>query len=114
MGPINSDLLSLVEEAQRADQSDRRAEVRHPFFRPLSICPANEPQRQYSAFAREISRNGIGLLHNMPLEPGAALVTIFRDGGRTLKIRTEIVWCRACGEGWYLSGGRFLDLPGSR
>ena len=104
-------IASLLNEAREADKSDRRGEARHPYFRPLSLCPASDPERCFSAFSREISRTGIGLLHNMPLEQGEVMLSAFRDGGSTLKIRIEIVWCRACGEGWYLSGGRFMDPP---
>jgi hypothetical protein len=24
----------------------------------------------------------------------------------------RIVWCRPCGEGWYISGGRLVDVVG--
>ena len=95
----------LVDMARDADQRDRRAEARHPFFFPVSISMESS---QYSAFARDISATGIGLLHAMPLSPGNATVTIPHDDDH-LSIRSEIMWCRPVGEGWYVSGARFID-----
>ena len=100
----------LLQEAWSEESSERRVEQRHPFFRPVSIQLASDPQRLVSAFAREISPGGIGLLHSMQLEPGEATLSILRSNGRPLCVRTEILWCRPCGEGWYLSGGRFAEI----
>ena len=37
-------------------------------------------------------------------EEGSAKLT------RARALRTQIIWCEDCGEGWYISGGRFLDV----
>jgi hypothetical protein len=99
----------LLAEAASKEQLDRRSEVRHPFFSPLSITPEDGQHKKFSAFSREISPSGIGLLHNMRIDLGVVTISVHREGGRTVELRTEILWCRACGEGWYLSGGRFVS-----
>ena len=91
------------------DQTERRAHERHPYFRPVLIT-AHEPERKcFSAFSREVSLGGIGLLHNMPLDLGKFVVSIAHETNCAVNLPIEILWCRPCGEGWYMSGGRFLE-----
>ena len=111
--PIDSEKIGhvvtrLVDNAKAQERPERRSEPRHPFFSPVSVTTCGGT-KCWSAFAREISRSGIGLLHNMPLEPSEVMLTI-GAGEAATRFRTELIWCRPCGEGWYLSGGRFLDV----
>ena len=101
-------IRELVAEASSEQFHERRAEKRHPFFCPVAITLNNEQLQQFSAFSREISNSGIGLLHNMPVEREEVVLTIYREGGPTVNLRAQIIWCRPCGEGWYLSGARFI------
>ncbi|HEX5446299.1 MAG TPA: PilZ domain-containing protein [Pirellulales bacterium] len=89
-------------------KTDRRAEVRYAFFRPVSI--EQDDGHRYSAFTREISETGIGLIHNMDLNEGEVEIAIRSDCGYEIRVRTEMVWCQSCGEGWYISGGRFVGI----
>lgn len=104
--------MRLLTAARNEEQLDRRGEPRNPFFRPVSILLDGPQRRMYSAFSREISRSGIGLLHNMPLEPGEMTLVVLGPVGEVCRFRTQLVWCRPCGEGWFLSGGRFIDVVG--
>ena len=45
----------------------------------------------------------------MPLELVELVVAIPRKAGGNLQLRGKVMWCQPCGEGWYLSGVRFLD-----
>jgi hypothetical protein len=107
---IGQAVMRLLDEARAEEKLDRRAEPRHPFFRPVSIQLASKPESRFSAFARELSRTGIGLLHNIPLPVGEAQLTVASTRGAALRATVEVVWCRPCGEGWFLSGCRFVDL----
>jgi hypothetical protein len=98
----------LLDEARAQELADRRAEMRHPFFAPVDV--RIDDTSHLSAFSREISPLGIGLLHNEPLAPETVTLRLRGPGGTTLAVQTQILWCRPCGEGWYLSGGRFLQL----
>ena len=100
---------SLLNEAMAADR-DRREKARHSFFCPVAVTVQNDARRSFSAFSRDISPEGIGLLHNMPLPAGEVTITIPTRSAGLRRLRTEIVWCRPCGEGWFLSGGRFLGV----
>jgi hypothetical protein len=92
------------------DRIDRREAPRQSFFSPVTLSLDGATHLQFSAFARDISPLGIGLVHIMPLEKGEVIVTLRLPSGKTVKLRAEIVWCKDFGDGWYASGGRFLDV----
>ena len=50
------------------------------------------------------------MVHIMPVEKGEVIVSLLLPSGATVKLLTEIVWCKDFGDGWYASGGRFLDV----
>jgi hypothetical protein len=100
----------LMVQARSDDQMDRRGAARYPFFRPVTLTPAGGDLGPHHAFTRELSTTGVGLLHSVRLTPGVFTVAILHDDGSRTSLPTEILWCRPCGEGWYLSGGKFL-LP---
>lgn len=96
----------LVVEAHQEVRKDRRAETRYPFFRQIGLMiPGQTPTR---AFTREISSVGVGLLHDVALVPGEVELSIPSKKGYSIHIRTKILWCQPCGEGWYISGGQFV------
>ena len=109
---IEQTVLRLLSAAREEESLERRGEPRSPFFRPVSVLLDGPQRRQHSAFAREISRSGIGLLHSMPLETADLTLAILGPIGEVCRFRAQIVWCRPCGEGWYLSGARFLEVIG--
>lgn len=95
----------LVVEAHQDVRKDRRAETRYPFFRQVALqVPGGPP---CVAFTREISAVGVGLLHNVQLTPGEVELSIPSKKGYSIRVRTKILWCSSCGEGWYISGGTF-------
>jgi hypothetical protein len=96
----------LLDEAKDAG-SERRTERRVPFFSPISIT---EGPVQFSCFSRDISPSGISLLHYTAMELGKVVLTIPSKRYGLIRIRTNILWCRPCGEGWYLSGAHFLEV----
>ncbi len=101
-------IYQLVLEARTGLKTEQRSELRYPFSRPVSI--EMDGGQKYSAFSREISESGIGLIHNMDLNDREVEISIPSEGGYSIRVRTRIVWCEACGEGWYISGGRFIGI----
>jgi hypothetical protein len=102
------DLLNLLGSSQANDFAERRCEVRHPFFAAVSLRTQDRDLPVCSAFSREISHSGIGLLHIMPLKAGVAAQLTITAGATKLQKSAEVIWCRPAGEGWYLSGWRFI------
>jgi hypothetical protein len=96
----------LVLEAHQDVRKDRRSETRYPFFRQITLQVAGGAP--CVAFSREISPVGIGLLHNAQLTPGEVELSIPSRKGYSIRVRTKILWCQPCGEGWYISGGHFV------
>jgi hypothetical protein len=96
----------LILEAHQDNLRDRRTAARYPFFRRVSI----RSKFPVVAFSREISTVGVGLLHNVELTPGEVEVSIPSRRGYAIRVRTRIVWCQPCGEGWYISGGQFMGV----
>ena len=58
----------FLQEAASTMAIDQRQNGRYPFFCPVTITPHDAAETKLSAFMRNISRSGIGLLHNGRLE----------------------------------------------
>jgi hypothetical protein len=103
-------VCELLVDAREAAE-ERRKEKREPFFGPASVVVDEAGERRsYSCFCRDLSPSGIGLLHNMELKTGEIVVKVLRKSGAGVCFRSELLWCRPCGEGWFVSGARFLYL----
>ena len=100
----------LLRESPESLGSERPAQGRYPFFRPVTVAVDGDEADSLLAFTRDISPLGIGLLHNAPLERGEVVLRFTGESNDQVLLRSEIVWCHDCGEGWYLSGARFLEV----
>ena len=103
-------LMSALQEILDAPEWDRRALRRVPYFCPVTVGLPETNTICFSAFAREVSATGIGLVHLMPLAHGEVVITLPLPSGHIVAMRAEILWCKDFGDGWYSSGGRFLDV----
>ena len=59
------------------------------------------------AMTREISRNGIGLLHRGALTPGMYRVKLASEL-RVFEYSVQVEWCIPCAFGMFISGGPFV------
>ena len=109
LGTSVSQAASLLCAVLKSEAS-RRRQHRTPFFRPVNISSGIGKGGILSAFSRDISPLGIGLLHRVPLEAGHVVLNVPSVVGDRLDVRAEIRWCAAAGEGWWTSGGRFSGL----
>jgi hypothetical protein len=105
----HSDVNDLLTASRSGSGAERRIGERYPFFAPVSIMPYDAPQQRWSAFSRDMSADGIGLLHNMPIERGSICELSISQAGIHFRRRSEVMWCTAAGEGWYLTGWRFVE-----
>ena len=108
--PIVEQLMKdLLKEDFQYVQNDRRSVVREHFVRPVSVTLGN--QESFSAFSRDFSPAGIGLLSERPIkEKESAKLAIYRLKGKPAVVVAECRWCKPYGESWYLSGWQFLRL----
>ena len=107
IGTPQKTIDQLLVQAQAEAQKDPRSGARFPFFRVVSI---EVDGRCYSAFSRDICVSSIGLLHNMELPLREVDVTIPIAIDNKCKMRVRIGRCEPCGEGWYISGGKFIGI----
>ena len=98
----------MLKDAKFVDE-ERRKQGRLPYFHPVMI-KLDEGEELYSALTRDVSATGMGLLHWMPIESQVITVICHLHNEAVVRLRVDIDWCMSCGEGWYISGGEFLDV----
>jgi hypothetical protein len=106
---LGNALHPLLVEARANDKRQDRWGIRYPFFRVVSI--ETPDGNHFTAFSRDISASGIGLLHSVELPTGDVEISITTGRGYSVKVTTRVSWCQPCGEGWYISGGQFMSIP---
>lgn len=111
MQTLTSELIAdtWLQMAARDLTSNRRLR-RVPFFRPITIATRSRNNQCLTGFSRDISPTGIGLLHRRQLDESCTSIEIPTAVGGRASICVEIKWCEPCGQGWYLSGAKFLGL----
>jgi hypothetical protein len=92
------------------DKREQRRERRIPYLASLTIWPTGERGGSFSAFVRDLSPSGIGLCHLVPMPTDHVVLTLQLPRERTVALKTQIVWCREFADGWFASGGRFVDV----
>lgn len=97
-------------EDRGADTHDnRRTQRREAFHRPATIILSSGAEIQ--AYTRDLSRDGIGLVHRKPVETGRAEIVIQLTVACCVRVTADIIWCGPH-QGNYASGARFLEgLP---
>ena len=106
---VHAAIAQLIEEDTYFGRVERRNEARYPYFQPVTIT-CGDPSEHRSGITRQISRSGIGLLHDFPLDTDNVTVTMRDQFGYAISLPLARVWCLSCGKGWYISGGMFRDL----
>ncbi len=86
---------------------DRRNHPRRQPHRPTRVM-LHDGAEPRTAFTRDVSPGGIGLMHPFPLEPGENVLELPAGENPPLCVRVEITWCLPCRDGWYQSGARLL------
>ncbi len=95
---------------------ERRCETRYPFPFLIHITPADDTRAGESivVVGKHVSERGLGFYHPKPLPYRRVIASLERTGhppaghgwyGFLLELR----WCRFTRQGWYESGGRFLE-----
>lgn len=102
----DEELEVLLAAAQ--GNTDRRVDPRHAFFTTVSLRAAADTTKLISAFSREISRSGIGLLHAAQIYPREFYEVDIRIVDIQVRRNAQVIWCRPVGGEWYLSGCRFV------
>ena len=99
--------LTLMSAVIREELS-RRMQQRYPFFHATTIRGGHGTEQ--TAFCRDISRSGIGLLHRQPIELGRAVLNIADSEGDDQEVSLDVRWCQPAAQDWYLSGAQFAHV----
>ncbi len=103
-----------VTQAAGERSNSRRQFTRLPFFHRATVRIEGLETTEISAFTKDISRTGIGLIHDVKLDSRTVTVEIQSVGGTVATVQAETVWSKPIGEGWNVSGMRFVGLSVSQ
>ena len=94
------------------DKREQRRERRIPYIAAVTVYLGHVNGEKVSAFVRDLSPSGIGLVHLMSMPLGRVVLKLQLTRNRIVAMQTEIMWSQEFADGWYASGGQFLDVLG--
>ena len=105
---LQATVTNLLSEAVSQD-IERRRYQREPLLASVQIQSDGETWQQ--GFTRDISEEGVGLLHSFPLDPGEVVIKISCPGQKPKPLKVNLEWCKTFDENCFISGGRFVAWP---
>jgi hypothetical protein len=94
---------------------ERRRQRRYPY--PYLICltpladdgatPEGEP---IVVVGKHLCEQGLGFYHPKPIPHRRVLASLETAAGGRIEFVLDLTWCRFTAQGWYESGGRFLQI----
>ena len=102
----------------RQETHERRAERRYPFPYLVQLSPVGEDSLEpigetVVVVGKHLSERGLGFYHLKPLPYRRMIVSIEVGNGSWVGFLIDLTWCRFTKQGWYESGGRFLQIVAS-
>ncbi|MFW5692678.1 MAG: hypothetical protein ACOCWL_00540 [Thermoguttaceae bacterium] len=93
---------------------ERRRDTRYPFPYLVHLTPVGEdgvtPEGEtIVVVGKHLSERGLGFYHPKPLPHRRMIASLQAAGGQWMGFLIDLSWCRFTKQGWYESGGRFLD-----
>ncbi|MCC7084172.1 MAG: hypothetical protein IT427_04085 [Pirellulales bacterium] len=93
---------------------ERRHDRRYPFPRLISLTPVADDGRTpldkpMVVVGTSLSERGIGFFHTGPLMHRRMIAAFAGTDGGAIELLVVVGWCRFIGQGWYESGGRFVQ-----
>ena len=109
---VNGLLTSLY---PRTPANERRCEQRYPFPYLIHLTPVAEDGIEPSGetvvvVGKHLSERGLGFYHPQPLPYRRMIVSLEVGNGAWMGFLIDLTWCRFTKQGWYESGGRFLQV----
>jgi hypothetical protein len=109
-------LLAAVDP--RGHRLEQRGDARYPYpylvhltpLGPGDGVPTGEP---VVVVGKHLSEHGFSFYHPKPLAFRRVIATLETVNGARLGFLLDLTWCRFTRQGWYESGGRFLDTVSS-
>jgi len=98
----------------QTEMTERRQENRYPFPYLVHLSPVAEDGvtlqgEPLVVVGKHLSERGLGFYHPKPIPHRRMVVSLETAGGQWLGFLIDLNWCRFTQQGWYESGGRFLQ-----
>ena len=98
----------------RNDLLERRRDNRYPFPCLVHLTPVAKdgvtPEGEtVVVVGKHLSEHGFGFYHQAPLPYRRMIASLESGKGHWLAFLIDLNWCRFTKDGWYESGGRFLQ-----
>jgi hypothetical protein len=95
------------------DLAERRKDTRYPFPYLIHLTPVGSdgvtPEgKTIVVVGKHLSERGLGFYHPQPI-PHRRMIASLESHGHWLGFLIDLKWCRFTRQGWYESGGRFLQ-----
>ena len=102
----------------RNDLIERRRDARYPFPCLVHLTPVADDgftplDETVVVVGRHLSEHGLGFYHQIPLPHRRMIASLEVGKGRWFGFLIDLSWCRFTKDGWYESGGRFLQAVNS-
>ncbi len=92
---------------------ERRGETRYPFPFLIYLTPADDEAalggESIVVVGKHVSERGLGFYHPKPLPHRRVIASLERPHDGWYAFLLDLRWCRFTRQGWYESGGRFLE-----
>jgi hypothetical protein len=97
----------------KVDILERRRETRYPFPQLVYLTPVGDDGHSpcgegLTVVGKHLSQRGLGFYHTKPL-PYRRMIASLESGNGWVGFLIDLNWCRFTKQGWYESGGRFLQ-----
>ncbi len=110
----------IVQAHDERVAQERRASIRHPYPFLVRAIPADRhgnrlAEAPLTVIGKHVSFEGFGFFHTTPIAHRHVVVE-FATGPQSPPIRLlmNLIWCRFLREGWYDSGGKFVQVVGDQ
>ena len=92
---------------------ERRSGLRYPYPYLVQLTPVGADGTTVAGesvvvVGKHLSEQGLGFYHPGPL-PYRRMIALLETAGARLALLIDVTWCRFLKQGWYESGGRFLQ-----
>ena len=109
-GGVSDVLAALCPQGNRVE---RRSGRRYPYPYLVQLTPVGDDGitaagESVVVVGKHLSEQGLGFYHPGPL-PHRRMIALLETAGARLALLIDVTWCRFLKQGWYESGGRFLQ-----
>jgi hypothetical protein len=111
---VRQQVMALMSSVySELEVQEKRQENRYPFPYLIHLTPVADDGltpdgKCIAVVGKHLSNRGLGFYHPKPL-PYRRMIASLECNGRWLAFLIDVRWCRFTKQGWYESGGRFLQ-----